>query len=102
MSNSLSVCNYLKKYQKLFSNEIYASPNKSKYKKIENQKSHSYDIDQYRSLISNCQECQLFETRKNFVFGSGDPNADLLLVGEAPGLKRMKEEFLLSVGLANY
>ncbi len=115
MSNSLSVCNYLKKYKKLFSNEIYASPNKFKYKKIENRKSHSYDIDQYRSLISNCQECQLFETRKNFVFGSGDPNADLLLVGEAPGLEedergipfvgragKLLDKILLAIGLNRY
>ena len=25
------------------------------------------------------------KTRKNFVFGEGDSNADLMLVGEAPG-----------------
>jgi DNA polymerase len=34
-----------------------------------------------------CQKCQLGNSRKNFVFGVGDKNADLLLVGEAPGEK---------------
>ena len=30
-------------------------------------------------------ECPLGSTRTNFVFGVGDMNADLMLVGEAPG-----------------
>ena len=32
-----------------------------------------------------CQRCRLAETRTNVVFGIGDPDADLMLVGEAPG-----------------
>jgi len=32
-----------------------------------------------------CQRCRLAETRTNVVFGVGDPAADLMLVGEAPG-----------------
>ena len=31
------------------------------------------------------------ETRKNFVFGFGDPDADLMLVGEAPGFNEDNE-----------
>jgi DNA polymerase len=30
-------------------------------------------------------ECGLGKTRKNFVFGVGNPNADILIIGEAPG-----------------
>jgi len=30
-------------------------------------------------------DCKLCETRKNIVFGAGNPNADLVFVGEAPG-----------------
>ena len=33
----------------------------------------------------NCTACRLSETRTNVVFGVGDPGADLMLVGEAPG-----------------
>lgn len=33
----------------------------------------------------SCTVCRLAETRTNVVFGSGDPNARLVLVGEAPG-----------------
>jgi len=33
----------------------------------------------------DCQRCELAQTRANVVFGSGNPNADVLIVGEAPG-----------------
>lgn len=36
-----------------------------------------------RALV--CTDCRLAETRTNVVFGVGDPEADLMLVGEAPG-----------------
>jgi uracil-DNA glycosylase family 4 len=35
--------------------------------------------------ICECQKCPLGKTRKNFVFGSGDPQAKVVFVGEAPG-----------------
>lgn len=35
----------------------------------------------------NCTKCPLHETRTNCVFGTGDRNADVLFVGEAPGEK---------------
>jgi DNA polymerase len=35
--------------------------------------------------ICECQKCPLGATRKNFVFGSGNPQAQVLFVGEAPG-----------------
>ena len=34
---------------------------------------------------ANCRSCALCETRTNCVFGVGNPNADLMFVGEAPG-----------------
>lgn len=35
--------------------------------------------------ICECQNCPLGKTRKKFVFGSGNPAAEVLFVGEAPG-----------------
>lgn len=35
--------------------------------------------------IQDCQKCSLAQTRKNFVFGSGNPQAQVMFVGEAPG-----------------
>ena len=42
-------------------------------------------IEEHREAICNCHRCSLGETRTNFVYGVGNPNADLMLVGEAPG-----------------
>jgi DNA polymerase len=33
----------------------------------------------------NCRACPLHKTRRNVVFGDGDPGAKLVFVGEAPG-----------------
>lgn len=35
--------------------------------------------------IGNCTKCDLYKTRKNLVFGEGSSDADLMIVGEAPG-----------------
>lgn len=35
--------------------------------------------------IHTCLECPLGHTRNSFVFGSGNENADIMIVGEAPG-----------------
>ena len=32
-----------------------------------------------------CRECALHQTRKNVVFGVGNPQAEIMLVGEGPG-----------------
>lgn len=38
-----------------------------------------------RDMAISCTACRLSETRTNVVFGAGDPEASLMLVGEAPG-----------------
>lgn len=38
-----------------------------------------------KSDISNCSDCDLSKTRRNVVFGSGNPKAGLMFIGEAPG-----------------
>jgi DNA polymerase len=35
--------------------------------------------------LGDCTRCKLSEGRKTIVFGSGNPNADLVFVGEGPG-----------------
>ncbi len=42
-------------------------------------------LDQLNSLIHDCRKCELWKTRTNFVFGVGNPNADIVVIGEAPG-----------------
>jgi uracil-DNA glycosylase family 4 len=43
------------------------------------------NLETIRGDLKNCKRCKLSPTRRNIVFGSGNPNADLLFVGEAPG-----------------
>lgn len=38
-----------------------------------------------KNEVTDCHKCYLWETRKNTVFGSGNINAKLMFVGEAPG-----------------
>ena len=42
-------------------------------------------LDSIRAEIGDCQRCKLAPTRTNIVFGSGNPHAELVFVGEAPG-----------------
>lgn len=45
----------------------------------------STDLNSLNRAICECQKCSLGATRTKFVFGVGNPNADFVLVGEAPG-----------------
>ncbi len=42
-------------------------------------------LEWIHSLVVVCRRCQLSQSRRNAVPGEGNPNASLLLVGEAPG-----------------
>ena len=42
-------------------------------------------LAEIRMEIGDCTRCKLCSTRTNIVFGVGNPNADLMFVGEAPG-----------------
>lgn len=45
----------------------------------------SQSLDELNSQICECQKCPLGKTRTKFVFGVGNPKADLIFIGEAPG-----------------
>ena len=44
-------------------------------------------LSEFNNVIENCMNCPLGATRTNFVFGAGNPDADIMFVGEAPGEK---------------
>lgn len=63
--------------------------------------------------VRECQDCALGEGRTRFVFGTGSPNPEVLLVGEAPGAAedrqglpfvgpagRLLDELLAAVGMS--
>jgi DNA polymerase len=43
------------------------------------------DLNQLFKTIKNCHKCPLGDTRTNFVFGVGNPDAQIMFIGEAPG-----------------
>lgn len=53
----------------------------------------SDNLDELFDNIKNCQKCPLGATRKNFVFGSGNPRADIMFIGEAPGADEDEQGF---------
>jgi len=49
------------------------------------------ELDVYAAQTAACTRCRLAEGRTQVVFGNGDPNADLMFVGEAPGFHEDKQ-----------
>ena len=45
------------------------------------------NLESFKASICDCLKCELGYTRTNFVFGVGNPNAEIIFVGEAPGEK---------------
>ncbi|SYZ73808.1 Bacteriophage-type DNA polymerase [Candidatus Zixiibacteriota bacterium] len=46
---------------------------------------HFKTLEEHFQAIKDCQKCPLGKTRTKFVYGVGNPNADILFIGEAPG-----------------
>lgn len=58
------------------------------------------DPKELASEIASCKRCNLHKERTQTVFGSGDVNAELLIIGEAPGAEedRLGEPFVGPAG----
>lgn len=52
---------------------------------------NSKTLDELNNLIKNCTKCDLHKNRNNFVFGSGNPNAKVMVIGEGPGAEEDKQ-----------
>ena len=73
MNNDINL--YLKQYKDIYSKDII----------LKDQISDNSELSSYYSKIKDCSKCILSETRNKLVFGIGNPNADIVFVGEAPG-----------------
>ncbi|MGN8940143.1 uracil-DNA glycosylase [Collinsella bouchesdurhonensis] len=49
------------------------------------QKPREVALDEIRAVLGDCRLCQLCQTRTKIVFGTGNPHARVMFVGEAPG-----------------
>ncbi|HEX6131714.1 MAG TPA: uracil-DNA glycosylase [Actinomycetota bacterium] len=57
-------------------------------------------LDQAAAAAATCTKCRLAQTRTQVVYGVGNPDADLMFVGEGPGLHedRQGEPFVGAAG----
>lgn len=51
----------------------------------EKRSSSTHELARLFNTSKECRKCRLAESRLNFVFGEGNPAADLFVIGEAPG-----------------
>jgi DNA polymerase len=51
------------------------------------------DLEAFGLNVAGCTRCRLAQGRTQVVFGAGDPHADLMFVGEAPGFHEDKQGF---------
>ena len=58
-------------------------------------------LDELYECIKDCQNCPLGSTRQNFVFGTGNPDADIMIIGEAPGADEDKQGLPFVGGAGN-
>jgi DNA polymerase len=91
MTTKATIHQYLKQQKSLYGSELYLSQDPAPTPVVdvtsnpEMVADPANGLDKYNKSICECMECPLGSTRTNFVFGVGDMNADLMLVGEAPG-----------------
>jgi len=45
----------------------------------------AFSLEEVRKELGDCQRCSLGRVRTSLVFGEGNPKADIVFVGEAPG-----------------
>ena len=50
-----------------------------------------HTLEELRAEIGDCQRCRLCEKRNSIVFGVGNPNAEIVFVGEGPGYEEDKQ-----------
>jgi uracil-DNA glycosylase family 4 len=52
---------------------------------------HVDDLQAYAAAVAGCTRCRLSQGRTQVVFGAGNPQAELMFVGEAPGFHEDKQ-----------
>ena len=43
------------------------------------------NLNDLNEEVKKCNKCKLSKNRTNIVFGVGNPNADIMFIGEGPG-----------------
>lgn len=69
----------------------FANDNAMSIKLTREQKIATLNWEELRLAVTDCKACELYKTRINPVFGVGNQQADLLVIGEAPGANEDKQ-----------
>ncbi|MFQ5824289.1 MAG: uracil-DNA glycosylase family protein [bacterium] len=100
MNNNSDISNLTEKYF-IQQAELYG---RDFYLEVENKfppdTKEAQKLEEFYQQIKNCQKCKLSKSRTKFVFGTGNPKAELMCIGEAPGYDedRQGEPFVGSAG----
>jgi len=106
-STKNEIINSLTLQKEIFGDEMFI-PKKKRISRVVKEHSSSYaeqelfpvekekwekaaSLNEFEKLISNCIKCRLHQGRNKFVFGTGNPNADVLVIGEGPGAEEDKQ-----------
>ena len=82
------VYGYLDKIRQIYGDNLFLNSEIVKNLKVVNSKTCAFNsLSKLKNDISDCLKCPLGKARKNIVFGIGNPKANLMLIGEAPGEK---------------
>ena len=81
---------YLEFQKEMYGNEIYVDTTSLQPPSIE-QKIQGFDLEQLQAFTSTCQACPLHKGRRSVVFGKGNPNPDIRISGEGPGVDEDKQ-----------
>ena len=49
------------------------------------------NLEEINEVVKKCEKCSLCKGRNNTVFGVGNENADIMLIGEGPGADEDRE-----------
>lgn len=47
--------------------------------------SRSYLLERVQQKVWTCTRCPLYQSKTNYVFGAGNPESKIMMIGEAPG-----------------
>jgi uracil-DNA glycosylase family 4 len=83
---------YLFSQRELYGEDIYLDykPKKVTKTAVEQQSNRDQLIKFYYE-IKDCQKCELAKNRTSLVFGGGNPDSKIMLIGEAPGFYEDRE-----------
>ncbi len=73
------------KYLKELGFEWFLMEKEGQKAKIPYQENKIEELEKIKERVFECKKCRLWEGKKNYVFGEGNPNAEIIFVGEAPG-----------------